>query len=82
MVLVKKESNTYIDDVREVSLFKIVQNGGIVEIGQRSHVLTLLKLGRIHLVDLILVELTLRITPRDKGRKDKGRKGVRRIRLR
>jgi hypothetical protein len=43
---------TGVDELGLVSGFQVVKDGGVVEEGQVGHVLTFLKLGRIHLTDL------------------------------
>ena len=54
----------YVDESGAVSWSQVVQHGRLVEIGQVRHVLDLLKLRRIHLLDLILLyRLLLQNTP-------------------
>ena len=41
---------------------EVVKDGGLVEVGQVGHVLTLFKLGRVDLLDLIPLEDLLVVT--------------------
>ena len=50
---------TYINKAREVPLADVVQHGGFVQAGELSHVLHLAELGRVHLLDVILVDCHL-----------------------
>ena len=52
----------YIDELGLVSGPEVVQDGGLVEVGQVGHVLALLKLGRVHLLYLIPFEHLLVVT--------------------
>ena len=46
----------YIDELGLVSRPEVVKDRGLVEVGQVGHVLTLLKLGRVDLLDLVPLE--------------------------
>ena len=41
---------TYVDEAGVVTLAQVVENAGLVEVGQPRHVLKFLKLGRVHLL--------------------------------
>ncbi len=41
--------DTHVDELGLVAGLEVVEDGGLVEVGQVGHVLTLLKLGRVHL---------------------------------
>lgn len=45
-----RQPRTYVDEVNVVSLFEVVQHRSVVEVGERSHVLALLELWRVHLL--------------------------------
>jgi len=47
---------TYVDELMVITLFKIVQNGGIVKIGQVGHIFSFLILRWVHLGHLFLLE--------------------------
>ena len=56
---------TYIDESSAVSCTQVVQHGSLVQVSQVRHVLDLLKLGRVHLLDVILLHhLLLHSAPR------------------
>ena len=44
---------THIDQAGVVSLLEIVQDTGLIEVGEACHVLNLLKLWRVHLLSVI-----------------------------
>lgn len=54
-------SSTYIDHIVYVSLPKIVQDRGIVQVRQISHIFGLFKLGRIHLLQKVFFHSSLNI---------------------
>ena len=47
---------TYVDEILVETLAQIVENASVVQVRQRWHVLALLEFGRIHLLDLFLLE--------------------------
>lgn len=47
----------YVDELGVVTLLQVVEDRSIVEIGQIGHVFGFLILGRIHLLQLILLEI-------------------------
>lgn len=49
-------ARTYVDEVAVVSLFQVVQHRRVVEVGERGHVLALFELGRIDLLQELLLE--------------------------
>ena len=60
-----KKFKDYIDELGLVSGPEVVQDRGLVEVGQVGHVLTLLKLGRVDLLDLVPLEDLLVVTNAD-----------------
>ena len=46
---------TYVDQTIDISGSQVVEYGGLVQVGQVGHVNQHLKLGRIHLLDNILL---------------------------
>ena len=50
---------TYVDEAGVVSLAKVVEDTGLIQIRQTCHVLNLLKLWRIHLLRGVQVHLHL-----------------------
>ena len=50
-----KRCTTHIDHPRCVTLFEVVQHGGLVEVGHHGHVLDLVELGRVHGEDFIIL---------------------------
>lgn len=49
-------SPTYVDQLSDVSLLQVVQDTSIVKVGQIGHVLSLFVLGRIQLLQDILLD--------------------------
>lgn len=49
-------SGTYVDKFMVISLFKIVQDGGVIEICQVGHILTFLVFRWIYLSNLFFLE--------------------------
>ena len=49
----KEEIGSYIDQAGVVSLFDVVEDRGLVEAGEVGHVFLLVKLGRVHLLDVV-----------------------------
>lgn len=49
----------YVDHSHVVSGSQVMQNRGLVQIGHVGHVFNLLKLGWIHLLDIILLYCTI-----------------------
>ena len=59
--LVRIDSNTEetrvgIDKLVDVSHFQVPEHRGVVQVGQVGHVLAAVKLGRVHLPHLVLLE--------------------------
>ena len=50
---------TYVDEHAHVSCAQVVQDGGFVEVGQVGHVLVHEELGRVHLLNVVLLHLTV-----------------------
>ena len=50
---------TYVDQFSEISLFQVVEDRGIIQVGQVGHVLSLLILGRIQLLQKIFLDIFL-----------------------
>jgi hypothetical protein len=48
-----KKTRIRIDESGEISFFDVVQHGGFVKTSEVGHILLLVKLGRIHLLDII-----------------------------
>jgi len=58
---------SYIDELGVVTLLQVVEDRSIVEVSQIGHVLAFLILGRIHLLQLVLLEvLGLSSAPKEK----------------
>ena len=53
----KTFSETHVDELSVVALLQVVEDRGIVQIGQVRHVLDLLILGRVDLSDLVLLKV-------------------------
>ena len=68
---------THVDEAGVVSLPEVVQHAGLVEVCETSHVLNLLKLGRIHLLGVADVHLYLLRRRRRRGRERREREGGR-----
>lgn len=51
-----KGLDSYVDQLVNVTLFQIVQDRGIVQVGQVGHVFRLLVLGRVHLLQQIFFQ--------------------------
>ena len=64
---------THVDEAGVVSLPEVVQHAGLVEVRETSHVLDLLKLGRIHLLGVADVHLYLLRRRRRRGRERRER---------
>lgn len=47
----------YVDELGVVTLLQVVEDRSIVEVGQIGHVLAFLVLGRVHLLELVLLEV-------------------------
>lgn len=47
---------TYVDEVSVVTLFEVVQHGGVVEVGEGRHVVALLELWRVNLLKQLLLQ--------------------------
>jgi len=47
----------YVDELGVVTLLQVVKDRSIVEVGQIRHVLAFLVLGRVHLLQLVLLEV-------------------------
>jgi len=47
---------TYVDQLVDVTSPQVVKDGGIVEVSQVGHVLGFFVFGRVHLLQLILLE--------------------------
>lgn len=60
----------YVDELGVVTLLQVVEDRSIVEIGQIGHVFGFLILGRIHLLQLILLEIPGLSSGPDRERKD------------
>ena len=43
------DRDTYVDQLGLVASLEVVEDRGLIEVGQVGHVLALLKLGRVHL---------------------------------
>ena len=56
---------SYIDELGLVSGPQVVEDRGLVEVGQVGHVLALFKLGRVDLLDLVPLEHLLVVTDAD-----------------
>ena len=56
---------SYVDQLGLVSRPEVMEDRGLVEIGEVGHVLTLLKLGRVDLLDLISLEHLLVVSNGD-----------------
>ena len=50
---------TYVDKHLDVATAQVVENGGLVEVGQVGHVLVHVELGRVHLLDVVLLDLAI-----------------------
>ena len=50
---------TDIDEELDVSRAQVVEDGGFVEVGQVGHVLVHVELGRVHLLDVVLLDLAI-----------------------
>ena len=48
---------TYVDELLDVADLEVMEDGGVVEVGESGHVLAHVELGRVHLGHLILFEL-------------------------
>lgn len=60
-------TESYVDELGVVTLLQVVEDRSIVEVGQIGHVFGFLILGRVHLLQLILLEvLGLSSRPREK----------------
>ena len=46
----------YVDEARVVSLAKVLQYAGFVEVGQSCHVFNLVKLRRVHLLSGVQID--------------------------
>jgi len=55
---------TYIDESRAVSGTQVVQYRSLIQVSQVRHVLDFLKLGRVHLLDVIFLHHFLLYTQR------------------
>lgn len=66
-------AESYVDELVVVTLLEIVKDGGVVEVGQVGHVLGFLILGRVHLLQLVLLEVLALVFVRigGGGRKNK-----------
>lgn len=51
-----RTARTYVDEVTVVALFQVVQHRRVVEVGEGGHVLALFELGRIDLLQELLLE--------------------------
>ena len=51
-----RRSSTYVNHLGLVPRLQVPQHRGLVQVGQVGHVLALLKLGRVHLGDLLALE--------------------------
>jgi len=60
----------YIDELGVVTLLQVVKDRSIVEIGQIGHVFGFLILGRVHLLQLVLLEI-LGLSSRPRERKER-----------
>lgn len=47
----------YVDELGVVTLLQVVEDRSIVEVGQIGHILGFLILGRVHLLQLVLLEV-------------------------
>jgi len=47
---------TYVDELSVVTLLEIVQDRGVVKVCQVGHILSLLILGRVHLLQQVLLQ--------------------------
>ena len=54
-----EQAGVGVDQLNEVALLQVVEHRGVVEVGQVGHVLAFLVLGRVHLGDLLLLEVLL-----------------------
>lgn len=61
----------YVDELGVVTLLQVVENRSIVEVGQIGHVLGFLILGRVHLLQLILLEVLGLSSGPERERKDR-----------
>ena len=52
-------ADSYIDELVNVSLLKIVQDRGFVQVGQAGHILGLLVLGWVDLLEQIFLDSSL-----------------------
>ena len=52
----KRSKGSHVDHPGCVSLFEVVQHGGLVQVGHHGHVLDLVIFGRIHGEDLVLLD--------------------------
>lgn len=53
------EHHTHVDEAGVVAVLQVVQYRRLVEAGELRHVLHLVELGRIHLLDIVLVHRDL-----------------------
>lgn len=63
----------YVDELGVVTLLQVVEDRSIVEVGQIRHVLAFLVLGRVHLLQLVLLEV-LGLSPRRGKEREKKRR--------
>ena len=50
---------THVDEELDVSALEIVEDAGLIQVGQRTHVLPLLELRGVHQTDVVLLERLL-----------------------
>lgn len=58
----RASTQTHIDESGVVSLLEVVQDRGLIQAGELRHVLHLAEFGWVHLLNVILVYLHLRLT--------------------
>ena len=49
--------DTYVNELMEVSVFKVPQHRGVVQVGQVGHVVDFVKFWRIHLQNLLFFQI-------------------------
>lgn len=64
------QTEPYVDELGVVTLLQVVEDRSIVEVGQIGHVLGFLILGRVHLLQLVLLEV-LGLSSRPRERKER-----------
>ena len=50
---------TYIDQICLISHMEIVDHRGLVQVSELCHIVCLIKLGRIHFIDSLRIDLSL-----------------------